>query len=381
MPDDVPFRGSQTSDPPVPDLPGLDVARLRRWLDDHGLVSTVVFASLVDGGMSNLTYRVDVEDDPVGTGTGTGVGVGQDGPLRHWVLRRPPLGHVLATAHDMVREYTVQRALAGSGVPVPRMVGLCRDEDVLGAPFYLMERVEGRVLRTRADSAGLVAGELEAAAYAAIDVLADLHAVDADAAGLADFGRPDGYLARQVRRWTQQLDRSRSRELVGVDDLARQLAETVPPESDAPHRRGVVHGDYRLDNIVLAPAEPRVAAILDWEMATIGDPLADLGLLATYASGISAGTAAIGASMAPDLGWPPTEALLTRYADRIGLDDADRRAVAWCTALGHFKLAVIVEGIHYRYTRGQTVGPGFENVGAATEPLVAGGLAALDLRV
>ncbi len=347
----------------VLDLPGLDVGRLRQCLRDRGLPSQVTAAELVPGGRSNLTYFLQVRD-------------GAD--VRHWVLRRPPLGHVLQSAHDMGREHTVQSALAGTAVPVPSMVALCEDVTVLGSPFYLMDRVPGRVVRSREDAVAVGAPGLEQAGYALVDVLAALHALNPGEVGLTDFGRAHGYLGRQVRRWVQQLERSRSRDLTGMDELAAALAGTVPAESGAPHRQGIVHGDYRLDNAILHPERPQVLAVLDWEMATLGDPLADVGLLLTYAGGLGGRTNPIAESMSPALGWPRSPDLVHRYADAAGLDESDLQALAWCTALGHFKLAVILEGIHYRYSQGQTVGSGFDTIGVMVEPLVAGGLRALD---
>jgi len=350
---------------PVPDLPGLDIDRLSRWLQGSELPSAITAAELVPGGRSNLTYFLQVHD-------------GAD--VRHWVLRRPPLGHVLESAHDMAREHTVQSALTGTAVPVPSMVALCQDVAVLGSPFYLMNRVPGRVVRSREDAVAVGALGLEQAGYALVDILAALHALDPADMGLADFGRAKGYLARQVRRWVQQLERSRSRDLDGMDALAAGLTGTVPPESGAPHRQGIVHGDYRLDNAILHPEHPQVLAVLDWEMATLGDPLADVGLLLTYAGGLGGRTNPIAESMSPALGWPSTPDLVHRYADAAALDEFDLRALAWCTALGHFKLAVILEGIHYRFSQGQTVGSGFDQIGTMVEPLVAGGLRALDPR-
>jgi aminoglycoside phosphotransferase (APT) family kinase protein len=341
------------------DLPGLDLTALRRWLSAHGLPHDDVRAELITGGRSNLTYALDAGDE-------------------RWVLRRPPLGHVLATAHDMAREHRVISALQGTAVPVPRTIAMCTDASVLGAPFYLMERVPGVVLRSRADASRLTPAERQDVAERLIDTLADLHAVDPADVGLADFGRPEGFLGRQVRRWGQQLDRSRSRPLPGIDVLRVRLAGTVPPPSSSARRAGVVHGDYRLDNLVLDANSLRVAAVLDWEMSTLGDPLADVGLLLAYSEGLGSARNPVAEGFGPACGFPEPRALVARYADRVGLDDADASALAWTTALGYFKIAVVLEGIHYRWSKGQTVGAGFERIGDMVPPLVQAGLAALD---
>jgi aminoglycoside phosphotransferase (APT) family kinase protein len=351
-----------------PELPGVDLARLAGYLarERPGLVDGPLSGSLIPGGRSNLTYVIS------------------DGH-REWVLRRPPLGHVLATAHDMGREHRVITALAGTVVPVPRTVLLCPDPGVLGAPFYLMELVEGIVYRHSAQAAGLSTAERWRLAADLVHTLAGLHRVDPAAVGLGDFGRPDGFLARQVRRWSTQLAASRSREVPGIDDLARRLAATVPA-SPAP---GIVHGDYRLDNVLVKPAPEgigaegtgfpapegigaegtaTITAVLDWEMSTLGDPLTDLGLLLVYWTA----TDFLG-GLGARHGFPPGEQLIEWYAAGTG---TDLSSLDWYVALASFKLAVILEGIHYRWTLGQTVGDGFDQIGAMVAPLVELGLGA-----
>jgi aminoglycoside phosphotransferase (APT) family kinase protein len=308
-------------------------------------------ASLLAGGRSNLTYALT------------------DG-TRRWVLRRPPLGHVLATAHDMRREYRVMRALAPTPVPVPGMVLEHPHPDVLGAPFYVMELVEGIVYRTTDDLARLDADSAHRLGHAFLDCLAALHLVDPAAVGLADFGRPDGYLARQVARWTTQLASSRSREVPGFDTLAARLARGVPETQ----RASIVHGDFRLDNAIVDATDPgRVRAVLDWEMAALGDPLADLALFALYWEGWGGTDNPIAAAPA-EHGFPPAAELRTAYAERTGFDLIDH---AWHSAFACFKLAVICEGIHYRHVQGLTVGAGFDRIGALVPGLVRRGLAAL----
>ncbi len=336
-------------------LPGLDLPAVTRWLTGRGLADGPLTATLVAGGRSNLTYVLSSSAGPV-------------------VLRRPPLGHVLATAHDMAREHRVLSALHGTAVPVPRPLALCPDADVTGAPFYVMEFADGLVVRTRGDAAGLPDDGRLAVVDAMMGTLADLHAVAPDAVGLGDFGRPAGFMERQVRRWGAQLDASRSRDLPGVDDLRSGLGASVPGSDAA----AVVHGDYRLDNLVVgppgAPDAYAVRAVLDWEMATLGDPLADLGLLLAYWEGLGRLPGSAVAALGPAAGLPAGPVLVDRYAARSGRDVA---ALPWYVAFGYFKIAVILEGIHYRYVQGQTVGAGFDRIGEVVPPLVALGRSAL----
>lgn len=335
------------------DRPGLDLGRLRDHLERArpGLAEGPLSAELVTGGKSNLTYRLT------------------DG-TRRWVLRRPPLGHVLATAHDMAREFQVISALAGTAVPVPAAYLLCTDEEVIGAPFYLMEDVPGTVYRTAEDTRGLTRERAREISFRLVDVLADLHAVDPKAVGLEGFGRAEGYLERQVARWQRQFEASRSREIDGMGELQRRLAAEIP----ASQRGTVVHGDYRLDNTIVAD-DDTVAAVLDWEMATLGDPLADLGLMKVYweISGDVPGNP-VSQAVSPEAGFPAMAELEERYAARTGLDLAP---LPWYTAFARYKLAVIAEGIHFRYLQGKTVGRGFSHLGGLVPPLVAAALDAL----
>ena len=313
--------------------------------------------TLIAGGKSNLTYRVD-------------------SPAGSVVLRRQPLGHVLPTAHDMVREHTVMSALAGTAVPVPRMLHLCTDPEVLGQPFYVMERVEGHVCRE-----ALPAGyadrpeQRRAIGEGLVQVLGDLHAVDPARVGLADFGRPEGYLQRQVARWGKQWDATRLEGHEALDALAADLAASVP----ASRRATVVHGDYRLDNTMLAPDEPgRIAAVLDWEMSTLGDPLADLGMLLVYWSEAGDGERRGDASVVPAAtvleGFPTRAEVAELYASRTG---ADLEPLAWCEAFSFFKLAVVCAGIVARVRGGAMVGDGFDGIEARIGPLVDLGRATL----
>jgi aminoglycoside phosphotransferase (APT) family kinase protein len=320
--------------------PGLDLDRLRGLLDQErpGLVHGPLTGKLIEGGRSNLTYSVS------------------DGTSR-WVVRRPPLGHVLATAHDMKREYRVINALHPTNVPVPRPILLCENPDngaALDSPFYVMEFVEGTPYRTADQLAPLGPQRTRDAVLSLVDTLVELHAVDPAEVGLADFGRPEGFLDRQLRRWGKQLDASRSRDLAGIDELHAALGRALP-SSPAP---AVVHGDYRLDNVLIG-SDDRIKAILDWEMSTLGDPLTDLGLLVMYSVPLELPGSPI-STTASAPGHPSPAELVERYAARSGRDVS---AVSWYTAFAWFKLAVILEGIHYRYTLGQTVGRGFDRIG------------------
>lgn len=328
--------------------PGIDVAGVSAFFARHvpGGDARLSF-HLLAGGRSNLTYRVDLEREP----------------RRSFVLRRPPLGHVLPTAHDMVREHRVLAALAATDVPVAKPVALCEDPAVNGAPFYVMEYRPGVILE-REIPKGFAenAEERRRLSLALVETLVQLHAVDFEALGLGDFGRPSGYLERQVRRWSQQWERSKTRELPAIDALAKRLAERLP-ESPPPT---LVHGDFRLGNLALDPADPgRVVAIFDWEMATLGDPLSDLGYTLIY-WGEEADPARIrpeGSHLAVTArpGFLTRAELVAEYAKRSGRDVSQ---IDFYQVLALFKLAVITEGIHARFLMGKTVGEGFEAVGA-----------------
>ncbi|MFE9599826.1 phosphotransferase family protein [Streptomyces hokutonensis] len=331
--------------------PGLDLDRLRGLLDRErpGLVTGPLSGRLIEGGRSNLTYAVT------------------DGSAK-WVVRRPPLGHVLATAHDMKREHRVISALHPTDVPVPNPVLLCEDDEVLGAPFYVMEFVEGTPYRTADELVPIGPERTRGAVLELVDTLVELHAVDPAEVGLADFGRPEGFLDRQLRRWGKQLAASRNRELPGVEELHAALGRHLP-DSPTPT---VVHGDYRLDNVLIGE-DDKIKAILDWEMSTLGDPLTDLGLLVMYSIPLKLPNSPI-STTASAPGHPTPAELIERYAARSGRDVS---SVAWYTAFAWFKLAVILEGIHYRYTLGQTVGRGFDRIGELVPVFIEHGLTTL----
>ena len=332
---------------------GVDLERLREYFTDHvpDATGAPLSAELIAGGRSNLTYRIT------------------DGG-HTWVLRRPPLAHVLPTAHDMAREYRVLRALADTEVPVPRTLALCEDRDVNGAPFYVMELVDGVILRTADELATLSPDQAAACSRQLIDVLARLHSIDFDVIGLGDFGHPDGFLERNVRRWGEQWQRSKTRELSGVDELARRLTAAMP-ESGPP---AIVHGDYRLDNTMLAPDDPgRIVAVLDWEMSTLGDPLTDVGLFLLYWGYRDGGAVASPWAVTGGSGFLSRDEIIARYAQQSGrtIDTLDFYVV-----LASYKLAVILEGINARFQMGKTLGEGFDTIGEMVTGLVD---AALDI--
>jgi len=330
---------------------GLDLDRARAWLGSAlGVDDPATFAAQqITGGRSNLTFVL------------------ASGP-RRWILRRPPLGERLPTAHSMRREYRVLDALAASDVPVPRPCALCEDEALIGAPFYVMEHVAGRVIRRPADAVDLTPEQARACALALVDTLAALHTAPYERLGLGDFGRPDGYMERQVERWHDQLHRSRVRPLPALDELGARLRGTVPAAAHV----AVLHGDYRIDNVLLDPADPgRVAAVLDWEMATLGDPLADLGMLLMYWGQAGERYAHEIQSVTALPGFLRRDEVVDRYAQQTGwtLDGLD-----FYVAFAHFKLAVIVEGIVARQQAGATVGAGFEGIDEIAPALATHGL-------
>ncbi len=332
---------------------GVDLPALQAWFDRTVPGTGPLRVQLLQGGRSNLTYRVT------------------DG-ASDWVLRRPPLGVLTPSAHDMGREYRVVAALSGSDVPVARAVAQCEDLAVLGVPFTVVEYVAGRTLRTREDLAPLSEADVHRCAFGLVEVLGRLHAVDPAAVGLADFGRAAGYLRRQVNRWYDQWTRVATRELPDLETLHEVLQQTCPAAESG---TSIVHGDFRIDNAILDAGDPGVVrALVDWEMSTLGDPLADLGLHLAYLD--DAFDPVIGgdaAATSPRM--PAPAALAAHYGEVTGRDVSD---LAFHLQLGYFKAAVIAEGIHARHVQGHTVGTGFDRVGTAVPRLAAAGLAAPD---
>ena len=334
------------------DLPGLDLAPLTAWLDTTcpGLRAGALFAEVIAGGKSNLTYRLT------------------DGS-HTWALRRPPLGHVLPTAHDMAREYRVISALAGTGVPVARAIALCTDPATIGAPFYVMSYGDGVVL-DRADAVrALDRDAARRVGEALVDTLVELHAVAPEDVGLADFGRPAGFLERQVRRWHKQWQASETRPVPELQQVVDALLADLPESGAA----AIVHGDYRLTNVIYSHDVARIAAVVDWEMATIGDPLADVGLLVVYHS-LAEQSDLTMPRMRPADGFLAAKEMVARYGAGA---KRDLGRLPWYVGLGFFKLAVIAEGIAARHLQGKTVGAGFENFGAIVPMLLSRALDAL----
>jgi len=312
----------------------IDIDRVTEWLvTNTPPVEPPLSFELIAGGRSNLTFLVT------------------DAAGRRLVLRRPPISHVLATAHDMGREHRIIAALRDSAVPVPAALGWCDDESVNGRPFYVMDFVEGHVLRSPADvEAALGEPGRRAAGDDLVDVLVRLHEVDVDDVGLGDLGRRDGYVERQLKRWYGQFQRSQDQERDAgvhrpaevVDEVHALLADRIPPQQGV----AIVHGDYRLDNTVVG-ADGSVRAVLDWELCTLGDPLADVGTLIIYWSDDSPRARSLQATGLP--GFPTRDELAARYASRSSLDLS---ALPYYVAFGHWKLACIMEGVYVRYATG-----------------------------
>lgn len=317
---------------PRPDTPGIDATRVSAWLRGHvdGARAPFTF-SLIAAGGSNLTYRVVDADDS------------------EWVLRRPPVTAVLATAHDVDREWRIMHALGATDVPVPEMVARCDDAEVTGSPFYVMELVDGLILRTQADGESLTVEQAQRAADSLVDVQVAFHTVDVDAVGLGDLGRHDGYVERQLRRWRTQVERSGVRELPLLEELHARLAATTPPDTGRP---GLAHGDYRFDNTVLG-ADRRITAVLDWELCTIGDPVADFCWSLQYWA--DPGDPAPFLVSAPTLAavFPRRDEIARRYGERSGLDLS---ALPWFVVFGYWKMACIVEGVYARRLKGASGG-------------------------
>jgi aminoglycoside phosphotransferase (APT) family kinase protein len=333
---------------------GIDGPAIEAWFAENVPVARPPLSyERISGGHSNLTYRV------------------ADSGGRRWALRRPPLGRRLGSAHDMSREYRVVSALADTPVPVAPVVGLCEDEAVNGAPFYVMEFVEGPILRGLAEAEAFPGhDDRRAIGERVADTLVEIHAVDPDGVGLGELGRKEDYVARQLHRWQGQWEKSKTRQLPVVDEVHERLAARIPEQGPAT----IVHGDYRLDNMILT-STGEVAAVVDWELCTLGDPLADVGLLMVYwpESGEEATSLGQPANLAP--GFPHRDELARRYAERSGRDLSQ---LDFYVALGYWKLAIILEGVFARYSAGQygKVDTGVEHFARVVESLAAAASAA-----
>ena len=309
--------------------PLLVLRPLAAFFDVHGLGRGELRATRIGEGHSNVTYLIE------------------RGEAR-FVLRRPPRPPLPPSAHDMLREARVQQALERAGVRVPHVVAVCADEPVLGVPFYVTEYLEGAVVTDHLPAALDIPAERRRLGVELVDALAEIHAVDWRACGLEDFGRPTGYLERQVRRFADLWPLNATRELPAVEELARWLSQELPQSGDAT----VVHGEYRLGNVMVSTAAPaHIVAVLDWELATIGDPLADVGyLVATYADATSPRTPLELSPVTRADGFPTRSQLVERYGERTGRSIA---ALGWYEALALWKAAVFCEAIYGRYLRGE----------------------------
>jgi aminoglycoside phosphotransferase (APT) family kinase protein len=313
----------------VPTAPeGIDTAAVDAWFAGNveGAESPLRYEKIA-GGRSNLTYVVT---DSAGS---------------RWALRRPPLGKRLGSAHDMSREQRVVSALAPTPVPVPPVAGWCPDESVNEAPFYVMDFVEGPILRRRDDAEIFEPDQRRAIGERVVDTLVEIHALDPDEVGLGDLGKKTDYVARTLHRWHGQWEKSKTREIPLVDEVHGRLAKRIPEQGPAT----IVHGDYRLDNMILSDSG-EIAAVVDWELCTLGDPLADVGLLLVYwaEEGDELLPLFEPATMAP--GFPSREEVAARYGERSGRDLAE---IDFYVALGYWKLAVILEGVFARFSAGQ----------------------------
>jgi aminoglycoside phosphotransferase (APT) family kinase protein len=306
-----------------------------KWFEAHlPEVATPLSFTLIAGGRSNLTFRVE------------------DAEGRAWVLRRPPIHHVLPTAHDMVREHRLMHSLGPSGIPVPKTIGLCTDETVNERPFFVMEFVEGHIVRdsSEAEKAFDVATRRAIGDHMA-ETLSALHAVDPDSVGLGDLGRHDGYIERQLKRWRGQFEQM---SVEGVDHggvverVGDELARRVPTQQ----RTAIVHGDYRLDNVVLND-RGEVRAILDWELCTLGDPLADVGMLMDYWTDPGDATSVLLFSPTTAPGFSTRAQVLEHYAS---VSDLDLTHIGYYCAFGYWKLACILQGVYARYVAGAGAG-------------------------
>jgi aminoglycoside phosphotransferase (APT) family kinase protein len=341
--------------------PGLPLELLTPWLSRHVPVldsSAPLTARLLTGGRSNLTYEI------------------VDAAGQRFALRRPPLGHVMPRAHDMAREYRVLAGLGAVNFAVPDVHALCEDETVMGVPFMLMGFVDGRVIADSADTATLTPEQADTVSATLIAGLAALHKVDIASAGLSDFGRPEGYLQRQVALWGRQWENTKTRDMPEIEALARWLAQhvaylpTLLPTS-------LVHGDYRLDNVILDPGLRSLRAVLDWEMSTLGDPVTDLAITLVYwteSGDVLRRAVPVAQDLMSGPGFWSRERVIDEYASATGFDLSH---LQFAVALACYKLAVIMESIHYRSRAGHQMGATTErneDMGAAAEGLAALGV-------
>ena len=309
-------------------MEGIDGEAVTAWLQERAGVEPPLTFETIAGGRSNLTYTVT---DSAGT---------------RWVLRRPPLHSVLESAHDVAREARIMQALADSAVPVPVVVGSEEDDEVNGAPFFVMEFTDGVIARDAQVAEGLLDEPQRAAASGAlVDTLLALHATDVDAVGLGDLGRRTGYVERQLRRWAGQLEKGSTRDLPLLVELGERLAADVP----TPQGTAIVHGDYRLDNLILSPDGSEVRAVLDWELCTLGDPLADIGMLHVYWAESSDPVTPLGNMPTVLDGFWTRDEVVAAYSDGTDLDLGE---LDFYVAFAYWRIAIILEGVYQRFSAG-----------------------------
>lgn len=322
------------------DPAGLKLVPLLAWLkanisdvDD----SSPLTATLLAGGRSNVSYKL------------------QDASGNQWVLRRPPLGHIMPSAHDMGREFRVLSGLNSVNYPTPGARAYCEDESIIGAKFMIMDFVDGRVIDDEQKSAQLSPDEAEEISQSLVDALARLHAIVPREAGLENLGKPEGYLQRQVKRWGEQWQLSKTRELPDIEELHAWLqSELANIPSGLPS--SIVHGDYRIDNVILAPTSSEILAVLDWEMSTLGDPISDLAITLVYwtqESDTLRKLVPVAQDVTNGPGFWTRKEILDRYIEQTGFDVTH---LDFCVALACYKLAVIMESIHNRNLSGQQLG-------------------------
>ena len=306
------------------DVPGINASNLQQWFESKvgGLGGPLAYTPFT-GGHSNLTYRVT---DPTG---------------RRWVLRRPPLGNVLATAHDMSREHRIISALADSGVPVPGIIGLCQDPEVNDAPFYVMDFVPGVILRSHSEAEEHSIEARQKMGHSLIQTLARIHSVDVEAVGLGGLARQGGYIERQLKRWQRQFVDATSRDIPQVLAVHDTLAARIPKQQGV----SLVHGDYRLDNCMMNPEGP-VAAVLDWEISTLGDALADVGgIISSITDQVSGANDLASRSE----GFPTADEIREIYGT---FSDRNLEHLDFYVAFNYWRMACIIEGVYSRYVAG-----------------------------
>lgn len=306
---------------------GIEETPVTEWLSAHvETLDAPLQFDLITGGHSNLTYRVT------------------DQGGQRWVLRRPPLDHVLSGAHDMVREHRLLSSLADSEVPVPSVVGLCTDPEVNGADFYVTDFVDGHILRDPLSAAAVPSAKRQHLGEQLINALVAVHSVDLAATGLSDLGKREDYVARQLRTWLRQFNAMTARELPIIEQVHDALADKIPVQREAT----LIHGDFRLDNCLVTP-DGEIAAVLDWEISTLGDPLADLGILLAYWSEPTDDFLPLGHAATTDHGFLGRAELVATYQNQTGRDTSD---MEFFFAFASWRLACILEGVHARYVGG-----------------------------